>query len=306
MNPKYLLGSDLMAKIILRDANLFWFVQALIVHVGEKAKLLYASRPTEWPNGTKSDVVYTASVSSNELPPVLVEVQHFITMDFINRLMSYSLSIKKKLKAKPIVIVFGTHAIRGDVSKALEATEFSFMKQISCKYWAEKCYVLSQSTVGEASEKTAPLPPLMAIAYFFSSQKLSLMSTEYHNYPALQTLYSVAKEQTEIHVLVEQSTCDVLLEVCNQTSLQLKKILNALDETPDTFSKKHLRAYADDDALYTQTCRYKYSRTSEVLVESMPPPELPESAKDSLSLASFNTEEVIKTKYESVWLKQKD
>lgn len=205
--------------------------------------------------------------------------------------MSYSLFIKKKLKAKPVVIVFGTHAIGGDVSKGLEATEFSFMKQISCKYWAEKCYVLSQSTVGEASEKTAPLSSLMAIAYFFSSQKLSLMSTEYRDDPTLQTLYWIAKEQTDIHVPVEQSTCDVLLEVCNQTNLQFKKILNAFDEIPDTFSKKRLHAYTDDGVLYTQICNHKYSRTSEVLVESMPsPPELPESAKDSWSQVSFNTD----------------
>ncbi|CAO3703126.1 unnamed protein product [Rhizopus stolonifer] len=119
-----------MTKIILRDVNVIDMI-ALVVHVDEKAKSLYASRSTEWPNGIKSDVAYAASVSFSELPPVLVEGQHVITMDFIDRLISYSLSIKKELKAKPIVIVFGTHAIRSDVSKDFEATEFPFMKQIT-------------------------------------------------------------------------------------------------------------------------------------------------------------------------------
>ncbi|KAG0751437.1 hypothetical protein G6F57_011068 [Rhizopus arrhizus] len=60
---------------------------------------------------------------------------------------------------------------------------------------------------------------------------------------------------------------------------------------PDNFSKKRLRAYADDGALYTQTCKYKYSKTSEILVELMPPPsELPKSAKDSISQTNSATD----------------
>lgn len=258
----------------------------LIICIGENARSLYTSKPTEWLNGTKSDIVYTASVTSSELPPVLIEVQHTIHLDFVDRLIGYSLFAKKEYKAKPIVVVFGTYATRNEINSDFEETSFSFMKQIPCKYWAEKCYILDQNTIMEAT-KTVPLPPLVAIAHFFSSKKLSLLASEYRDDPTLQTLYAIAKEQTVTKVSAEQSASEVLIEVCNQTNLQFKKILNTLEPMPDTLSKKRLRAYADDGALYTQTCKYKYTKRNEEFVESMPPPpELSDLAKSIMNESS--------------------
>ncbi|CAO0793252.1 unnamed protein product [Mucor circinelloides] len=62
--------------MILRDSNVIVMIFTTIV--GENAHSLYTSKPTEWPNRTKSDIVYTASVTSSELPPMLIEVQHTI------------------------------------------------------------------------------------------------------------------------------------------------------------------------------------------------------------------------------------
>ncbi|RCH88251.1 hypothetical protein CU098_009168 [Rhizopus stolonifer] len=274
-----------MAKTILRDSIVIDMIVTTVV--GENARSLYTPKPTEWANGTKSDIVYTASVTSSELPPVLIEVQHTINLDFIDRLLGYSLFAKKEYKAKPIVVVFGTYATRNEISSDFEVTSFSFMKQIPCKYWAEKCYILDQNTFMEAT-KTVPLPPLAAIAYFFSSKKLSLLASEYRDDPTLQTLYAIAKEQTVTKVAAEQSTSEVLLEVCNQTNLQFKKILNTLEPMPDTLLKKRLRAYADDGALYTQTCKYKYTtKRNKEFVESMPPPpELSDLAKSMMNESS--------------------
>ncbi|KAG1167558.1 hypothetical protein G6F47_001588 [Rhizopus delemar] len=59
--------------MILRDSNVVDMIVTTVV--GENARSLYTSKPTEWPNGTKSDIVYTASATSSKLPPVLIEVQ---------------------------------------------------------------------------------------------------------------------------------------------------------------------------------------------------------------------------------------
>ncbi|KAI9004818.1 hypothetical protein CLU79DRAFT_841233 [Phycomyces nitens] len=154
MDPKYPPGSDLIAKMVLRNPNVINMIITAVV--GAEACSLYSPRPTEWSNGTKSDVIYAATITSKKLPPVLIEVQHTITIDFIARLLGYSLCIKKGFKAKPIVVVFGTHATRNDISLDFEATSFPFAKQIPSKYWTEKCYILDQSTIAEAAE-TAPL-----------------------------------------------------------------------------------------------------------------------------------------------------
>lgn len=150
--------------------------------------------------------------------------------------------------------------------------------------------------------KTVPLPPLAATAHFFSSKKLSLLVSEYRDDPTLQTLYAIAKEQTVTKVATEKSTYEVLLEVCNQTNLQFKKILN-------TLFKKRLRAYADDGALYTQTCKYKYAKRNEEFVESMPSPlELSDLAQSMMNESSSFTdifrEEISLPKTDMEYVKQ--
>ena len=91
---------------------------------------MYLPRPTEWAGGSKSDIVYAASVSSTILPPILIEVQHTVTTEFIDRLINYSLSVKKCFKAKPILVVFGTHVTRTEISLDFEPTAFEFAKEV--------------------------------------------------------------------------------------------------------------------------------------------------------------------------------
>jgi hypothetical protein len=157
--------------------------------------------------------------------------------------------------------------------------------------------------------KTVPLPPLAAIAHLFSSKKLSLLASEYRDDPTLQTIYAIAKKQTVTKVAAEQSTSEVLLEVCNQTNFQFKKILNTLEPMPDTLFKKRLRAYADVGALYTQTCKYKYAKINEEFVESMPPPpKLSDLAKsmmnESSSFTNIFREEISLPKTDMEYIKQ--
>ncbi|KAI9007861.1 hypothetical protein CLU79DRAFT_777650 [Phycomyces nitens] len=87
---------------------------------------------------------------------------------------------------------------------------------------------------------------------FFSSRKLSLLSSEYRDDPTLKTLYSIAKEQTMTNVPVEKSTTE------------------------------RLRAYADGGTLYTQSCKHVYTRKSDVLIKPMP--SLPNQSDSSENL----------------------
>ncbi|KAI9364661.1 hypothetical protein BD770DRAFT_469096 [Pilaira anomala] len=115
-----------------------------------------------------------------------------------------------------------THITRAEIRVDFEPTAFEFIKGIPCKYWAQKCYILDKNTISEATKAT-PLPPMMALAYFFSSQKLSLLSSEFQDDPTLQKLYAHCKEETLTRIPTEKSTAEALLEVCDQTNKQLKK-----------------------------------------------------------------------------------
>ncbi|KAG0164093.1 hypothetical protein DFQ28_003112, partial [Apophysomyces sp. BC1034] len=287
MNPKHPPGSDLMAKLMLRDPIVIDMIVTTVI--GPEARSLYSSRPTEWSNRSRSDVIYAASVSSDNLPPVLVEVQHTINLEFIDRLLNYALCVKKDFKAKPVVVVFGVDATRNDVTSDFEPTSYSFMKQIPCKYWAERCYILDRNTI-EEDTRQAPFHPMLALEFFFSSQKLSLMSIEHRDDPTIQSLYGIAKEQMKGKIAGEQSTASVLLEVCDQTNLQFKKILNVLQAMPDTLLRKRAYTYADDGISYTHACKRLCSKRSSPPVSPMPVPlELPEPALQLINEAtSFN------------------
>ncbi|MBM6388054.1 MAG: hypothetical protein JSY10_29590 [Paenibacillus sp.] len=105
----------------------------------------------------------------------------------------------------------------------------------------------------------------------------------------MKLLFLIAKEQTLNKVSADKSTSEVLIEVCNQTNLQFKKILNTLDPMPETILKKRLRAYADGGGIYTQTHKQMYRRSSDVSVEPMPPPpELSELA-ENCTMDQINT-----------------
>ncbi|KAI9485548.1 MAG: hypothetical protein EXX96DRAFT_613418 [Benjaminiella poitrasii] len=65
-------GTDLMSKLILRHPS----VRNIIVNavLDSEACPQYVDRPTEWPNGRCSDVLYAPIKVTISLPPVLVEM----------------------------------------------------------------------------------------------------------------------------------------------------------------------------------------------------------------------------------------
>ncbi|ORY97788.1 hypothetical protein BCR43DRAFT_490360 [Syncephalastrum racemosum] len=93
--------------------RLFLFLSLL----GQHAVDQYVSRPTEWMNFSKSDVLYTASSKrhGDPLPPVLVEVQYTANMAFYRRLIGYGLSVTKRHSASPVVLVIVIHNTTKDL-----------------------------------------------------------------------------------------------------------------------------------------------------------------------------------------------
>lgn len=102
---------------------------------------------------------------------MLIEVQHTITMDFIDRLLGYALCIKKEYKAKPTVVVFSTHATRNDVSLDFEATPSPLPNKSSVNTGQKNASSLITTWLQRQPQLFPPL--MMAIAYFFFLHKNS-------------------------------------------------------------------------------------------------------------------------------------
>lgn len=81
-------------------------------------------------------------------------------------------------------IVFGTNSTRNEISANFEPTFLEFAKGIPSEYWADKCYILDKDTIAEAINTPSSND---GIGVFFSSQKLSLLSSEFQDDPTYNT-----------------------------------------------------------------------------------------------------------------------
>ncbi|KAI7865307.1 uncharacterized protein EV154DRAFT_546544 [Mucor mucedo] len=249
-----------MSKLILRDQEVITIITTTLISRG--ALHFYTPRPTEWLDGSQSDVLYAPAIASVDLPPVLVEIQRDINHHFVDRLVGYALHVEKEYKIKPSILVFGIGKTCNNIKSKFNATQHNFAKQLVCDHWAEKCLIIDCDTIGE-DNKELPLLPLLAIGIFLCFQKASLMSIEYKDDTTLQMLYKIAKEQAEKEKAEEPQFT------------KLKEVISAM---PEGLLQKRALSYAEDGCLYTDTCKRKYSKKDLSCTSPMPAPlDLPEA-----------------------------
>ncbi|KAI7847639.1 hypothetical protein BDC45DRAFT_412762, partial [Circinella umbellata] len=191
---KYKPGTDLMSKLMLDDKRINDIIVSQII--GEHASGQYVSRPTEWLDFTKSDVLYTPSTgrNSNSMPPVLVEVQYTGNIAFYRRLISYSLSVMKRYSATPVVLAIVIHNTTTELTNLTTTSKrLPFLLELPCHGWAESCYVINASSISDHLQQS-PLNPLVALGYFLIQQKLSLRYIERNDDETIRLLYTIAQQ----------------------------------------------------------------------------------------------------------------
>ncbi|KAI9010483.1 hypothetical protein CLU79DRAFT_456795 [Phycomyces nitens] len=127
-------------------------------------------------------------------PPVLVEIQQIVDMQFSKRLTRYYLNIHDPTKAEPVVMVF---AIQGFSSKAFIKDNFNQPQNksyyTSKKYlWAKTCRFYSLDTISADATSENTMKPVAALTYFLCSQKKSLFGLEKSEDPELRRIYQIA------------------------------------------------------------------------------------------------------------------
>lgn len=234
--------------------------------IGEDAIDHYISSPCEWIDGLHADVLYTPVTSPTEaLPPVIIEIQNVVDKPFIRRLIKYCGHIFDKYQVEPIALTICINTTRRELAQKLtESNKAPFLKMLSSDERAQAHYFISETTI--ASSLQTPLIPMVALTYVLTQQQVSLLGLEHRDDPTVQMLYSVMKEILDHEIHNEETTLDVLLNVCNNSHNQYKRIIDALEKDGDI---KRARLYADDGLMYTQTCIRKYTQPSS---STMPDP----------------------------------
>ncbi|KAG1171928.1 hypothetical protein G6F35_017018 [Rhizopus arrhizus] len=109
LDLKHRPGSDIFTKYIAQDQRVVDLVTNAIFHVPAGT---YVSTSTLFKDGTNYDALYIP-VSSNlsGLPPIILEFQRTVNMEFLRRSTRYCLNTYDRFCSSPILVVFCTNGI---------------------------------------------------------------------------------------------------------------------------------------------------------------------------------------------------
>lgn len=157
---------------------------------------------------------------------------------------------------KPIVAVF---VIQRFASKAFRDSNFTKDKHepfYRCKQdlWSEACRFYSVDNVSNQVLSKQKLKPIIALAYFLSSQQRSIIALEENDDETLREIYSIAAKSFKKYSGIELSQEEQYLEMTKNTNKQFSKIAACVEEyekenKPVTL--KRLKKYAEDGVKYT-------------------------------------------------------
>ena len=192
------------------------------------------------------------------MPPVLIEVQNTVDKSFIRRVIKYCGYLCDEYDVEPVVVIFSIHPIPSHIHNTFMDTDTaSYMKILPSRHWAKVVYFLDPKIIEESLAET-PLPPLVAIEYVFSKQQQSLFGLEKKDDPIVKMLYALSKKALEDQISTDKKTVDALLDVCNNTGNQFKRMIEAIEH--DGQDMKRIKKYALDGARSTSSCIEKYSQ----------------------------------------------
>ncbi|KAJ8659280.1 hypothetical protein O0I10_004994 [Lichtheimia ornata] len=148
--------------------------------------------PTQWENKKASGVVYMP-LEPYLSPPIIVEVQHSVDIEFIFRIMSYCEQLYSQVNIAPVVLIIVVSSINHEVlGKCRARKQVPFLFQYRKETWAKSCYRASVDTIHRHTQKVS-LDPMVNLMAFLTGRKPSLSDSGYSTDPTMQQLYSIAE-----------------------------------------------------------------------------------------------------------------
>ncbi|ORX62725.1 hypothetical protein DM01DRAFT_1403177 [Hesseltinella vesiculosa] len=229
--------SDMISKLILQEKQILNLIVQYLI--GTEAEDMYRTSPTEWFNGTRSDVLFTCDADPS-MPPILIEVQQVVDDTFMRRLIGYCVSLEKQYSMLPIVLVFPIKSIRFEVLNRVR-------KQLQ-----------------------QPLAPFASLCLFLMRQDLSLHSSPYRSDSTMQLLYSLAQHHVGTTILNHENITDDVLRFCNNLEARLEQLSRLIQDNDDSAG---VQTALEDMTVLVKSCYAKYEQESS-LADAHPGPSV--------------------------------
>ncbi|KAG1043524.1 hypothetical protein G6F43_011634 [Rhizopus delemar] len=210
-------GTDVISKLILTDKQVINVLSNVLVP--EAAEDSYFPASTEFITGKKCDVLYAPRDPLSSFLPILIEIQNQVDDKFLTRAIHYCTLIYNRYNKLPIIVVFGIANVTLSLQSKAVDSEFPFARQLPNLGWAERCLLLTSSTL-QMNQEENTLHPLRAIGYFLCSQSLSISTLEYGRNDSLEM-----KRQKKKSLSYVEATLEFLQR-------QKRKYCEAIETTP--------------------------------------------------------------------------
>ncbi|KAL0095428.1 hypothetical protein J3Q64DRAFT_1713059 [Phycomyces blakesleeanus] len=224
---EYIPGCDKMSRMVLKHQDV---VDLITKELLNSPNGTYTLADGDW-NNLRCDVLYMSKLPLS-FPPVLIEVQNTINNLFLQRLVSYSLTVVKTYHALPVVLVLGAKKI-SPVSLILDFNKQSEQKPwlltIPSLIWARRCLIISKETIPDSIYYTNPLNPLLGLSLFLLEQQPSLHRHTYSEDPTIILLYQIAFAQLYPQETYQQNFQSAVETICSTNKRLFESILDKVN-----------------------------------------------------------------------------
>ncbi|KAI8147180.1 hypothetical protein BJV82DRAFT_598083 [Fennellomyces sp. T-0311] len=206
-------GTDLMSKQVIQDQE----VINIITHHLTNTKNDYISSNNEWADGTRSDVVLEPKSNVLNLPPIIVEIQHRVSEDFIKRTIGYSLQAFKRYECGPVVLIICTSSLSTSLKDDCTVSKRAACFEIPCRFWAQECLIVCKESI-QTDDTTTPLDPFVALGLFLSHGAQSLVGTPNSDDMTMKQLFKLAMDYYDSLLGSERHLIETLNEALEAQS----------------------------------------------------------------------------------------
>ncbi|KAI9020249.1 hypothetical protein CLU79DRAFT_756374, partial [Phycomyces nitens] len=270
------LGTDRISKLVAKNQFSIDLITTSLLDVPPGT---YKTGDSMFIDGTECDVLYLPrSADLVALPPVIVEIQHTVTREFMCRAVQYCLNVYKRFHTFPILFIVCISKVESKVLRDLfkHTQNKSYLLETPCCHFATNCFMLTKESIDPFVDNndSSALNPLVAFAHFLMSGQQSIISIDRWDDPTIKKLYLVATEMVKNDMKTENDKVEALRTICQATQSQFEKILLTVRDNPNQAQR-----YADAGRHYSASLERKYDNmkqeASNTPPEATTPMELP-------------------------------
>jgi hypothetical protein len=243
-------GTDLLSKEVTRHPFVLNIVTRALLNTIDE----YIPESSEWPNGTRSDVVLVPK-SADTGPPIVIEFQRTVDKTFMKRAIGYCLQASKRFGADPTILIVCIESVEDSVKGILRKCDNLPCYTVSCDLWADQCYVIDKNSIQDHITKDSELDPFVAFGLFLTNQATSINLAPRNTDPTMNMLYHISLGVYTKILDQDIQSVKELKQLNDVYCAQYEKILSLLKD--ERTSKSSIIEYVSQSAEYNKEQKRK-------------------------------------------------